>query len=78
MLKKVRKTSEVCEDCGVKNYPIWFCSNVFWNSVMSDEKRGNEERGKLICIHCFTLRAEKKYKVIAWQLMPEFNWTKNV
>lgn len=66
-----------CSDCGTEDNPVWFTDSVFWNDVMGERlvhnQRMGDEGGKILCINCFTLRAEKKYKV-AWRLLPEWRW----
>lgn len=58
-----------CADCGTEENIVWFTDNVFWNDVMGDE-------GGILCTNCFVVRAEKKYKVTGWRLIPEFKWEK--
>lgn len=58
-----------CNDCNTENNPIWFTDNVLWNAVMDP----TDERGRVLCINCFTIRAEKKFKVM-WRLLPDVKW----
>ena len=60
-----------CNDCGTEDNPIWFTDNVFWNSVMK------KKVGLILCINCFIIRAEKKYKVLSWRILPGFKWERH-
>lgn len=62
-----------CDLCG-KKYFVWFTDNVFWNEVMEND----EGKGMLLCPDCFVKRAEDKFKVTGWRLLPEFKWQENV
>lgn len=63
------KGDSPCAECGTKKNIVWFADNVFWNDVMGEEKQ------KILCINCFTARAEKKYKrITGWRLLPDFRW----
>jgi hypothetical protein len=57
-----------CKDCGTNQNPVWFTDNVFWNTVVND-------RGIILCVNCFILRAEKQFLPTGWRLIPEFQWT---
>ena len=57
-----------CFDCWAEENPVWFTDNVFWNEVMGKDKL------KILCTDCFIVKAEKKYKVTGWRLIPEFKW----
>ena len=59
-----------CADCGTSDNPVWFTDNVFWNDVMG------EGRGLILCVNCFIIRAEWKYKITGWRLLPELSWDK--
>ena len=59
-----------CDDCGTKENPIWFTDTVFWNSVMG------KKVAAILCVNCFIVRAEKKYKVLSWRVLPGFKWEK--
>lgn len=58
-----------CEDCGTDKNIVWSTDNVFWNDVMGDEK------SLILCVPCFVIRAEAKYRPTGWRLIPEFQWT---
>ena len=58
-----------CNDCGTVDNPVWFTDNVFWNDVVR-----TEGPDKVLCVNCFVIRAEKKYKVTGWRLLPDWNW----
>ena len=58
-----------CADCYTSDNPVWFTDNTFWNAIMG------EERYKILCINCFTRRAEKDYQV-KWRLLPDWKWEK--
>ncbi len=60
-----------CMDCKTDKNIVWFTDNVFWNSVMEGVKGSG-----ILCIFCFVLRAENKYKLIGWRLSPEWQWKK--
>ena len=66
-----------CADCGTENNPVWYTDNVFWNAVMGEHlvhnQKMGDDGGKILCINCFTLRAEKEYEV-AWRLIPSWKW----
>lgn len=51
-----------------KNNIVWSTQNVFWNTVME----GVEGSG-ILCVTCFAVRAQEKFKV-RWLLLPEFPW----
>lgn len=57
-----------CVDCGTKVNPVWFTDSVFWNIVTGEDKV------KMLCPYCFIARAEKKYLITGWRLLPEFPW----
>ena len=61
-----------CDDCGTYKNIVWFTDNVFWNDVM----KTNKNRAKILCINCFVARAEKKYRITGWRILPEFRWEK--
>lgn len=67
-----KRVVDKCENCGEEK-TIWWTDNVFWNSVMREEKFGSEKIG-ISCIPCFIKEAEKKWKVQGWRLIPEFEW----
>ena len=59
-------------DCGEEKV-VWFTDNVFWNSVMRNfDGLESTTLNGIACIPCFIKHAEKKYKVQAWRLIPEF------
>lgn len=60
-----------CADCGTKENPVWFAESPFWNDVVEDQ------RHLILCLYCFIGRAEKKYKVVAWRILPDFKWETN-
>ena len=61
-----------CADCKTTDNPVWFTDNVFWNDVMDEI----DDRGRILCVNCFIVRAEEKYRVKSWRILPEFIWTK--
>lgn len=61
-----------CADCGTKENPIWYTDNTFWNAVME------EEVGKILCTDCFIVRAENKYRVKSWRLIPDWYWRERI
>ena len=65
----VERGDTPCTDCGTQDNPVWFTDNTFWNAVMG------KDRWKILCINCFTLRAEKEYQV-KWRLLPDWMWEK--
>ncbi len=58
-----------CQDCKSEKNIVWFTDNVLWNIIMG------KDRMKIYCIFCFTARAEMKYKITGWRLLPEFKIT---
>ena len=58
-----------CADCRTKDNPVWFTDNVFWNEVMRNVKGSG-----ILCTYCFIIRAEKKFRVTGWRLLPEWKW----
>lgn len=63
-----------CQDCGIEENIVWFTDNIFWNSIMRDNKVANENCSGILCVNCFVKRAEKKFKVRGWKLTPEWKW----
>ncbi len=61
-----------CINCLTREDIIWYTDNVFWNEVM-----GKNERNKILCVYCFTKRAEKKFKIMGWRLLPDWKWVKS-
>lgn len=59
-----------CEECAGENV-VWFTDDVFWNDIV----RQVTGRDMVLCVHCFVKRAEKRYRVTGWRLIPEFEWT---
>lgn len=57
-----------CGDCGTLDNPVWYTDNVFWNEVMG------KERMKILCTNCFIVRAEGRYRVTGWRLIPDWKW----
>ena len=70
-----------CMDCGTEKNIIWSIENVFWNAVMDDNivhnEKSNTHGSGILCVNCFAIRAEKKFKVRGWQLLPDWEWIKN-
>lgn len=58
-----------CKDCGTDINPIWFTDSVFWNAVM-----GGDTRGYILCPYCFITRAEEKFDLVGWKLLPDWKW----
>lgn len=79
-LPKKLKGDIPCADCGTEENIIWSIENVFWNAVMNDDIVGNEKSNthgsKILCVKCFVIRANKKYDVSGWKLVPDWKWNK--
>jgi hypothetical protein len=58
-----------CMDCKTKENIVWWTDNVFWNAVMREV-----EGSGILCTHCFVARAEKRFKVKGWRVIPEFDY----
>lgn len=70
-----RRGDNPCGDCGTKtNQPVWYTDNVFWNAVMGGEEVRGNEKGAIICPQCFMERAEKKFAVQGWRIIPDWRW----
>ena len=63
-----------CKDCGTDENIIWHTDNVFWNMVMDNEDDHvfGDERGSILCVHCFVKRAEQKFDIRSWKLEPNY------
>ena len=70
MKNKVFYGDNPCDECGTKENIVWFTDNVFWNDILSPQN-------PILCINCFVKKAEKKYNITGWRLMPEFPWKLN-
>lgn len=55
-----------CSKCRTHHNPVWFTDNDIWNEVMGEDK------AQILCVNCFISRAEKKYNITGWKLLPEF------
>ena len=45
---------------------VWFTDDVLWNNVMGKDKY------MILSPQEFIKRAEKKYKVVRWRIIPEY------
>lgn len=70
MIPENMQGDKPCNDCKTEDNPVWFTDDVFWNDVAGQEVR------KILCISCFIVRAESKYKVASWRLIPNWKWQK--
>lgn len=66
MIPKNMRGDIPCHDCGTKDNPVWFTDNVFWNDIMDDDK------DVILCLNCFVVRSENKYKPVSWRFIPEW------
>ena len=57
-----------CVDCGTDKNIVWFTDNVLWNDICRDEV---SDVG-ILCVNCFVIRAEKKYDIRSWRLIPNY------
>lgn len=62
-----------CMDCGGLNLVVWFTDNVLWNDVVGGPGT-TDDPGGLLCIPCFVRRAERRYAMNGWRLVPEWPW----
>jgi len=61
---KVSRGDYPCQDCKTEDNAVWFTDNVFWNNVMVDDIVGSKNCSGILCVNCFTLRAEKNISAI--------------
>ncbi len=52
--------TEVCEDCGRSDYPLWHADEALWNAAMGC-------KGGLLCPTCFSERMDKLGTVIEFE-----------
>ena len=69
--KEIIKSGDIlCKDCGTEDNIVWFTDDVFWNSVI----KNIWSRGIILCVNCFVKRAEKKFDIVSWRLIPSWRW----
>jgi hypothetical protein len=63
-----------CSTCGTEEDPVWFTDNVFWNAVVRSDLSSWRGKEPVLCVNCFVVLAEQRFRPTGWRLLPEWSW----
>lgn len=64
-MKEKHRGDGPCAWCKTLDNPVWFTDNTLWNQVV-------KSKGDILCVNCFVEKAQEKYEIVSWRLIPEF------